>query len=1070
MSADLAFEALGPLRVRRGTSVVDLGSPKQRAVLAILLVNPNRAQSVERMIDELWSGEPPASALATLQAYVSNLRRALEPHRPARSPASVLVSRPGAYELVVDPDQVDLVAFERAATEGAALVASDPGAALDRLDTALALWRGPALIEFRSYEFAVAEMLRLDELRVNASEHRIEALLALGRSAELVAELEGLVSEHPMRERLWGQLVRAYYRAGRQAEALRAYRRCETVLADELGLVPSAELRELELAVLEHDPRLLPAASTHPAMPEPAPAVIVGRQHELGRFEGALGRARVGRGSILLVDGEPGVGKTRLLEAMHGTALAAGCQVALARCVEVGGTPPFWPWIQVVRALGTEAVLDAAGPLAGSLTPLVSEIADDAEAIVPGRVRYQVAEGLVAAMRQLGTVGPVVVLVDDLYSADADSLSALALVGAAIDRQPVVLVGSHRGSGLSSPHPLLDLLVQLTRLDWVERLSLARLSPDQVGELVRSIATHAVDDDTVRIIHERTAGNALFAVELARLLDEENPDDGVAASVPATVREVIERRLRHLPPSAMAMVRAAAVAGRTFDLAVVADAAGVPIDDALDLADVALASGFVQETDVVGVYRFSHVLTSDSVVAGLGGLRRAQLHDRVASALEDRQGTDPAHWDEIAHHRLQAVPFTGPESAVAALARAGRRAAAANALGHADQLLERRHQLVMAAPRSPARDQAELDSILDRALVWTWRDGYQTEVIRQATERMLELTRATSPDAMLDPATETGTRHGVLQALQARCSFEIVAGNVEASRAVARVILELAERNPHPYVRAVADLNACVTALHAAELDEALRFAEDGLMLLEEIDPGLTGSTTLPLGQQSLVVTHLCFSAWGHWMRGLRDQAVAELATGREVADRCSHAFSRSFQVSLECMVGVMDGSPQRVLDTLAWGERDRRTDRFEFLDASAELYRIWATGMGDDPAGAAPRLADAIVSLDEAGARVVQTVHWAMVAELELRAGKPARALDAATAGIHRSELAERFWYPELERLAACAHDRLGRPEDRDRALERARAAAEAMQCVPLLARLDLPTGARQAVVAVSD
>ncbi len=1055
-AADLSFEALGPLRVRRQGTFVDLGSPKQRAVLALLLVNANQALSVERMIDELWPGEAPASAVATLQAYVSNLRRVLEPDRPARSPASVLVSRPGAYELAVDPARVDVLSFEHRAAAGGACLEDDPERALALLDGALGLWRGRALIEFGGYDFAAAEMLRLDELRVTAQEQRVEAQLALGRDSELIAQLEVLVGEHPLRERLWGHLMRAYYRAGRQAEALRAYRRCETVLTDELGLLPSAELRSLEQAILEHDPELLPAPHQR-LSPQPNAAPIVGRVHELQRFALALERARGGRGSVLLVDGEPGVGKTRLLEAMHAMAQADGCQTALARCVEVGGSPPFWPWIQVVRALGPDLVLDAAGAMAPGLAPLLSQQnPSEADGVVSGRARYQVAEGFVAAMRKLGTNAPVVVLMDDLYSADADSLSALALVAAAIDRQPIVVVGSHRGLGLPPRHPLLDVLVQLTRLEWVERLTLSRFSPELVGELVRTVAGHDVDDRTVQIINQRTDGNALFVVELARLLDEEDAPEEVETTVPATVREVIERRLRNLSPPALAMVRAAAVAGRTFDLAVVADAAGVSIDEALDLADVALATGFVCETETPGVYRFSHVLTTDSLVAGLGGLRQAQLHDRIATALENRHGADPSRWDEIAHHRYEAVPFSGPGPAIVALARAGRRAAALNALEHADQLLERRHALVMDGPITPERDRAELDSILDRALVWTWRDGYQTAVMAEASRRMLELTRATTADAMLDDTTDTGTRHGVLQALQARASFEIVAGNVAEARGVAALMQALAERNPHPYVRAVADLNGCVTALHAGDLDAAARCADDGLTLLEAVDPGLSGTTTMPLGQQSLVVTHLCFSAWIHWMLGLDDQAREELAQGREVAERCKHAFSRSFQTAIECIVWVCAGEPARVLDTLEWGAADRRTNRFEFLDASAEIYRLWAEGRGHAPARAADRLCDAIRRMDCLGARVVHSLHWAMVAELHLEARNPEAALDAIAESLTRAEVAsERFWYPEVERLASLAWEQLGRVDERDAALERARVAAEAMGCVPLVARL---------------
>ncbi|MGH9180627.1 MAG: AfsR/SARP family transcriptional regulator, partial [Acidimicrobiales bacterium] len=208
----MKFKILGPMEVEAGSRPVDTGSPKQRAVLAMLVIEANRVVSLDRLIDQLWGHEPPARATGSLQVYVANLRRALEPDRPARAPATVLVTRPPGYLVRADPADVDSTCFEHLAGEGRRLLsAGHAGPAHDALTAALALWRGPALAEFSFESFAQAEIARLEELHWLAREQLLEADLALGRHAESVAELEHLVATHPLRERLHALLMLALY-------------------------------------------------------------------------------------------------------------------------------------------------------------------------------------------------------------------------------------------------------------------------------------------------------------------------------------------------------------------------------------------------------------------------------------------------------------------------------------------------------------------------------------------------------------------------------------------------------------------------------------------------------------------------------------------------------------------------------------------------------------------------------------------------------------------------------------------------------------------------------------------
>ena len=245
----MEFRILGPLEVWDGGCEVSLGGRKPRALLALLLLHPNEVVSADRLIDELWGEDPPERAAAALRVNVSRLRKAL--------PQDVLATRSPGYVIRVEPDELDLHRFERLVDEGRSLLARGLAAdASERLREALSLWRGPALADFAYESFAQTAIARLEEIRLAAVELRIDADLALGRHDELVGELEALVAEQPLRERLRGYLMTALYRSGRQAEALDAYKDARRALVDELGIEPSAALQELERAILRQEPAL----------------------------------------------------------------------------------------------------------------------------------------------------------------------------------------------------------------------------------------------------------------------------------------------------------------------------------------------------------------------------------------------------------------------------------------------------------------------------------------------------------------------------------------------------------------------------------------------------------------------------------------------------------------------------------------------------------------------------------------------------------------------------------------------------------------------------------------------
>jgi predicted ATPase/DNA-binding SARP family transcriptional activator len=307
----LAFQVLGPLEAVADDRRLALGPPQQRAVLAALVLRAGHVVGADALVDAVWAGRPPASAGNLVQGYITRLRGLLEPQRRQGGVPRVLVTRPPGYLLAVTPDQVDARRFERLVEAARPAWPARPGEVATQLREALRLWRGPVLADLADFDVGRAERVRLEKLRRAVLDERIDADLALGRHAELVAELEALVAEDPLRERTWGQLMVALYGAGRQADALRAYEAARRNVTKELGLDLGPELQTLERAILRQDPvlqpsrRPLPSARTH-NLPV-ALTGFVGRERELTEVRQLVRERR-----LVTLTGAGGSGKTRL--------------------------------------------------------------------------------------------------------------------------------------------------------------------------------------------------------------------------------------------------------------------------------------------------------------------------------------------------------------------------------------------------------------------------------------------------------------------------------------------------------------------------------------------------------------------------------------------------------------------------------------------------------------------------------------------------------------------------------------------------------------------------------------
>ncbi|SHM93915.1 AfsR/SARP family transcriptional regulator [Cryptosporangium aurantiacum] len=698
------LSVLGPLRAEVADCSVELGSPRQRAVLARLVSARGHVVSTERFVDDLWQGEPPPKALAALQVYVSHLRRVLEPGRAPRTPARVLVSAAPGYALRLDDDGVDAWRFEQLLERAAA--APDPADAITLLDQALAQWSGPAYAEFADEPWALPEAERLEELRRVTSERRARAMLAVGRNAEAVADLDLHVRAHPLREDAVALLALALYRTGRQAEALATLREARTRLADELGVDPGPALRALEADVLAQSPSLdaapipataapIPAAEPSSAAPSPPASamadarLIVGRDIELARLTAAADRAAAGEFRVTWVGGEPGAGKSTLAAALT-TALAdAGWQVLRGRCPEVDGAPPAWAWSEVVRALVEEIDDD----LATRLAPLLRQEPSAPTSAVPP---FWLGRAVAELLATLSGSTPLLVVLDDVHRADDETLQLLRHVASELVGRPVLVVGTYR------PAEVTDEL----RTCWAalagphsDRLDLAGLAADDVAELLRRQGA-PTDPELVELVTRRTGGNPLFVSETGRLIAAEGPA-AAAHAVPAGVRDVLRRRLARLPGPARAVLRTASVLGVDVDVDVLLALESEDEEQVLDALEAGVVTGLLVEPPALhpppshpnsewptsnGLVRFAHALVRDTLYEDIPRLRRTRLHGRALAALESVHPGDRAG---LAHHALAAAtPATAARAAVLA-ADAARAASALSAYQEAASLLRR---------------------------------------------------------------------------------------------------------------------------------------------------------------------------------------------------------------------------------------------------------------------------------------------------------------------------------------------------------------------------------------------
>jgi tetratricopeptide (TPR) repeat protein len=456
---------------------------------------------------------------------------------------------------------------------------------------------------------------------------------------------------------------------------------------------------------------------------------FVGREAELAALTADLETAAAGRGGVVLLAGEPGIGKTRLAEELAAQASARGALALWGRCWEGEGAPAFWPWIQVIRGYVQAAdqvtlrhEMGAGAADIAQIVPTVRECLLDLPSpppVEPEAARFRLFDSLAGFLRAAGGRRPLLLVLDDLHWADAPSLALLRFVSRELDGPGPLVVGSYRHTEVGRGHPLLATLADLTRGQGRRRLLLGGLDQQDVASFVTLVAGVEPSPELAVAVHQQTDGNPFFVTEVVRLLASqgrlrhvEAGRAGLAVGLPEGVKAVVAQRLGGLSDDCRRVVEVAAVFGREFELRALEPASGLDADRLLELLEEAEAARVVGAVPGgLGRWRFAHALVREVLYEGLPAARRVRLHGRVGEALEALYAADPGpHLAELAHHFVEAAPG-GQELAARAVrvaTLAGRRALELLAWEDAAGLFERALAALELAEQPDQRQRCEL--------------------------------------------------------------------------------------------------------------------------------------------------------------------------------------------------------------------------------------------------------------------------------------------------------------------------------------------------------------------------
>lgn len=995
MANRLRIQMLGPFEVWRDgqrLTSVDWSGRKTCQLLKILVTYRQRAVAGDELIEWLWPNLEPESARNSLWVAVSHLRRLLEPELSPRGASSFVLSELPGYRF--DPAgrcEIDVNAFRDRARDGQELQQRGEWlAAIDAYLAAQDLYQGDYLAQDPYEDWALPTRERLGGAFVEMEKALATCLLTLGRYREALTHTRRVLDQDPCDEGAWRLTMEAHYRAGEQEQALRAFERCRVVLSQELGIDPLPATLALHQRILQTPPHVLRAPT--PALPPSLSLHLpfVSREREWAVLNSLLQRAMDGQGHVAFLAGEPGIGKTRLLEELAGLATARGAQVLAGRCHEMEQNVAYAPILESLRSL-LPMLSAPSSPCPAARLATVAELLPELRGmrpdlpphhpLPPDEERARLLTSLAEVIRHCAQSGALVVLLDDLHWADPSTLQVFHYLTRQAGDQALLLVGAYRSTRVDAHHPLAVMRDQLARQRMLVELPLSAFRQEDVVLLLRILGSEGPGETLAGRLYRETEGHPYFLAEVLRTLVQEgriamdaggrwrlaeSPGPGEEQwLLPPSVRAAVLGRLDRLPAQDRLVLDYASIIGREFSLPLMARL--------LEQGETALA---VQAERLCGRgflrprppdrYEFGHDLMRRAAYEALSEPRRRLLHRQTAEALLTGVGHGVPAGIVATHYAASDRPWLALEHTLAAADRAARLVAYDEAVAWCEKGIE----IAEAHPAAvPPGFRTRLH--LQWRAVWYYRG---------------DLERTLAADwAALAAARREGDAAAELQALWhlAHDETQVAAGGPSGAQAQALAL-----------ARNLGDPAALARSLARLGSDNGFLAAPDGRQqALDTLDQAV--SLARQVGDPALLHHVLC-ELWGvgrlPQARGALEEALALV---RQLGDRREEVGTLAKLADLLVRQGDGAAAVEYAGQGLALAE-----------EVECPAYGAWnRRALGEAMIGLG-RTAEGLTHLREA-AQTFETLSWrAMLAGSLLRLGLALQAAGdtvEATAALER-------------------------------------------------------------------
>jgi DNA-binding SARP family transcriptional activator/tetratricopeptide (TPR) repeat protein len=1022
----LEISLLGEQRVVvNGSVVVALRSPRAMALLGFLLVHAGAPQRRDYIAAQFWPDSTEAQAR-------TNLRRELHALRAGLPQVDRWLSAPGGTLLWrIDGDcQVDVATFQAAAdAAAAALTAADVTAFRLAAADAVRAYRGelmPALYD----DWVTVERARLHRRCLALLDQLIVAERDAGAYAEAIERARRRIDLEPLEEVGYRTLLQLQALSGDRAAAMQTYHRCTSILERELGVAPDeATTAEYERLVSRPSPAASRAAPARVTRAVPAPPAaragtvpaagsvrLVGRERELGLLQQRWQEALAGVAGFALVNGEAGVGKSRLLDEVSAVAQRAGAATMRARCFAARGRLALAPVSEWLRSPALRSARSRLDPVwAREVDRLVPERDTDPvdlpRPLADAWQRHRFFEGLARVVLSAGR--PALLVLDDLQWCDEDTLAWLQLLLHLGRDCPLLVLAAARPEEAERNAELTEMLRALRSAGQVTDVDLAPLDPERSAELAGEVLGTMPVGREARQLYTATGGYPLFVIEsirawqLGRPSSRADPSDGPTPAADDSepgdlsspdpgpqVRAVLTDRIRQAGPAARQVAELAAVIGRDFTLDLLTEAIDLDADAVVGAVDELWRRRIIREHAPAG-YDFFHDLLREAAYGEISPPRRALLHRRVAQALELTRADDPADAAAIAYHYERAEC---PDHAVPHHVRAAEVATSVFANQKAIRHYRRAAKLLQQSPASPERDASELAICAAMAAPLNAQQGYASTEVQAVLERTRDL------------AERLGDTRLLLISLVGLFGTRFVQGHVSESYEIAQRSLELSHL--HPDVTGQAHFAVAGSGTSLGLHEQSLRHFELAHELCYDGVPSVVGTR--------VEVHARAWSAHAFWLLGRDEEALHWCSWAVSRGEETEHHYSLAVALSYAAITHQLRGDAEATMEFARRVQEICARYDFAYYGNWGLILAGWCTGGTEG----ASQIRDGLRRLRDQGALARHPYYLALLAETLLAAGER----DAAGAVLESARAAtavhdDRWWLPEVYRLDARRH-----------------------------------------------